>query len=175
MLSFVRRHGKMRYLSRLLVKSALFFVYAAQFLRLYSAVIGLSSPPSNRAEHLLIHRIQSHTNPKRRKDSLKQAGQKSVKEELPKQRKGPKRTEECWVNVPTHIWDRIPRHSNPTRRTKHCQTERKSIKHQQKVSVFLYPFSPLLATPNAEIFQTRPLHRNIFHDKLFAFCIAGKR
>lgn len=131
--------------------------------------------PSNRSEHLLIHRIQSHTNPKRRKGFLKQAGQKSSKEGLPKQRKGPKRTEECRLNVPTHIWDCIPRHSNPTRRTKHCQTERKSIKHQQKASVFLYPFSPFFAIPNTEIFQTRPLHRNIFHDKLSAFCIAGKR
>ena len=96
----------------LLVKSALFFVYAAQFLRLCSEVIGLSSPPLNRAEHLLIHRIQSHTNPKRRKGFLKQAGQKSVKEELPKQRKGPKRTEECRLKVQTHIWeDRRPIHS----------------------------------------------------------------
>lgn len=34
---------------------------------------------------------------------MKQAGQKSVKEELPKQRKGPKRTEECRLKVPTHI------------------------------------------------------------------------
>ena len=89
----------------LLVKSALFFVYAAQFLRLYSEVIGPSSPPSNRTEHLLIHRIQSHTNPKRRKVFLKQAGQKSVKEELPKQRKGPKRAVECRLKVQTHVWE----------------------------------------------------------------------
>ena len=164
----------MRYLSRLLVKSALFFVYAAQFLRLYSAVIGLSSPPSNRAEHLLIHRIQSHTNPKRRKGFLKQAGQKSVKEELPKQRKGPKRTEECRLKVPTHIWVRIPRHSNPTRRTKHCQTGLKTIDKQQEATFFLYPFSSFLAIPNAETSQTRSLHRNIFHDKLFAVYTAGK-
>lgn len=100
----------------LLVKSALFFVYAAQFLRLCSEVIGLSLPPSNRAEHLLIHRIQSHTNPKRRKDFLKQAGQKSVKEELPKQRKGSKRTEKCRLKVPTHIWEQDAGSSSlPTR------------------------------------------------------------
>ena len=102
----------------LLVKSALFFVYAAQFLRLCSEVIGLSSPPSNRAGHLLIHRIQSHTNPKRRKGFLKQAGQKSVKEELPKQRKGPKRTEECRLKVPTHIWELDVVRSSRTTRTK---------------------------------------------------------
>ena len=60
---------------------------------------------SPRTEHLLIYRIQSHTNPKRRKVFLKQAGQKSVKEELPKQRKGSKRTEECRLKVPTHIWE----------------------------------------------------------------------
>ena len=91
---------------------ALFFVYAAQFLRLCFEVIGLSSPPLNRAEHLLIHRIQSHTNPKRRKGFLKQAGQKSVKEELPKQRKGPKRTKECRLKVPTHIWEDTPGQSH---------------------------------------------------------------
>ena len=61
--------------------------------------------PSNRAEHLLIHRIQSHTNPRRRKGFLKQAGQKSFKEELPKQRKGPKRAVKCRLKVQTHIWD----------------------------------------------------------------------
>ena len=130
--------------------------------------------PSTRAEHLLIHRIQSHTNPKRRKGFLKQAGQKSSKEELPKQRKGPKRAVECRLKVPTHVWDRIPRHSNPTRRTKHCQTERKSIKHQQKAADYLYPSSPFLAIPNAETSRRRPLHRNIFHDKLLAFCMTGK-
>ena len=130
--------------------------------------------PSTRAEHLLIHRIQSHTNPKRRKGFLKQAGQKSSEEELPKQRKGPKRAVKCRLKVQTHIWDRIPRHSNPTRRTKHCQTERKSIKHQQKAADYLYPFSPFLAIPNAETSRRRPLHRNIFHDKLLAFCMTGK-
>ncbi len=119
--------------------------------------------PSNRAEHLLIHRIQSHTNPKRRKGFLKQAGPKSSKEELPKQRKAPKRAVECRLKVQTHIWDCIPRHSNPTRRTKHCQTERKSIKHQQKASVFLYPFSPFFAIPNTEIFQTRKYSKHALY------------
>ena len=61
---------------------------------------------------------------------MKHAGQKSVKEELPKQRKGPKRTEECRLKVTTHIWDSIPRHSNPTHLTKHYQTGLKSIKTQ---------------------------------------------
>lgn len=74
--------------------------------------------PSTRAEHLLIHRIQSHTNPKRRKGFLKQAGQKSVKEELPKHRKGPKRTEECRLKVKTHIWDHGAERSNRSTRTK---------------------------------------------------------
>ena len=92
---------------------ALFFVYATQFLRLCSEVIGLSLPPSNRTEHLLIYRIQSHTNPKRRKVSLKQAGQKSSKEELPKQRKGPKRAVECRLKIPTHIWEQEARGSSP--------------------------------------------------------------
>ena len=85
-----------------------------------------------------------------------------------------KRAAEYRLKASTHIWDRIPRHSNPTRRTKHCQTERKSIKHQQKAADYLYPFSPFLAIPNAETSRRRPLHRNIFHDKLLAFCMTGK-
>ena len=72
---------------------------------------------SPRTEHLFIHRIQSHTNPKRRKGFLKQAGQKSVKEELPKQRKGPKRTEECRLKVPTHIWEQDVGSSSLSTRT----------------------------------------------------------
>ena len=103
---------------RLLVRGALFFVYAAQFLRPSSKVTVLSSPPLNRAEHLLIHRIQSHTNPKRRKGFLKQAGQKSSKEELPKQRKGPKRAEKCWLKVQTHIWEQDAGSSSLPTRTK---------------------------------------------------------
>ena len=105
---------------------------------------------------------------------MKQAGQKSVKEELPEQRKGPKRAIEFRLKVQTHIWDRIPRHSNPTRRTKHCQTGLKTIDKQQEATFFLYPFSSFLAIPNAETSQTRSLHRNIFHDKLFAVYTAGK-
>ena len=69
--------------------------------------------PSNRAEHLLIHRIQSHTNPKSWKGFLKQAGQKSVKEELPKQRKGPKRAVKCRLKVP--MGARYESSSLPTR------------------------------------------------------------
>ena len=83
----------------------LFFAYAAQFLRLCPEVICPIIALSNRAEHLLIYRIQSHTYPKRRKFSLKQAGQKSVKEDLPEQRKAPKRAVECQLKVQTHIWD----------------------------------------------------------------------
>ena len=96
---------------------------------------------SPRTELLLIYRIQSHTHPKRRKFCLKHAGQKSVKDKLPEQRKGPKRAVECRLKVQTHVWDRIPRHSNPTRRTKHCQTGLKSIEKQQKAAVFLFPLS----------------------------------
>ena len=99
------------------VGRVLFFVYATQFLRPSTEVIRPVIAPSNRAEHLLIHRIQSHTNPKRRKGFLKQAGQKSSKEELPKQRKGPKRTEECRLKVPTHIWEQDAAGSNPVTRT----------------------------------------------------------
>ena len=39
---------------------------------------------------------------------MKQAGQKSVKEELPKQRKAPKRAVECQLKVPTHIGSKMP-------------------------------------------------------------------
>ena len=37
---------------------------------------------------------------------MKHAGQKSVKEELPEQRKGPKRAVECSLKVQTHVWER---------------------------------------------------------------------
>ena len=63
----------------------------------------LSLPP--RTTLLLIYRIQSHTHPKRRKFCLKHAGRKSVKEELPERRKGPKRAAECRLKVPTHVWE----------------------------------------------------------------------
>ena len=60
---------------------------------------------SPRTALLLIYRIQSHTHPKRRKFCLKHAGRKSVKEELPERRKGPKRAAECRLKVPTHVWE----------------------------------------------------------------------
>lgn len=72
---------------------------------------------SNRTEHLLIYRIQSHTNPKRRKFCLKHAGQKSVKEELPEQRKAPKRAVECQLKIQTHIWEQDAGSSNPVTST----------------------------------------------------------
>ena len=92
------------------------------FMRRNSCAPPLSDPAchcsSNRAEHLLIHRIQSHTNPKRRKGFLKQAGQKSSQEELPKQRKGPKRAVEYQLKVQTHIWEQDAGSSSLPTRTK---------------------------------------------------------
>lgn len=44
---------------------------------------------------------------------MKHAGQKSVKEELPEQRKGPKRAVECRLKVQTHVWDVDAVGSNP--------------------------------------------------------------
>ena len=120
-------------------RKQLFFVYAAHFLRPLCGDPALYRR-SSRTALLLIYRIQSHTHPKRRKFCLKHAGRKSVKEELPERRKGPKRAAECRLKVPTHVWDRIPRHSNPTRRSKRYQTGLKSIEKQQKVAVFLYLF-----------------------------------
>ena len=74
----------------------------------------LSLPP--RTTLLLIYRIQSHTHPKRRKFCLKHAGRKSVKEELPERRKGPKRAIECRLKVPTHVWEQDAGSSSlPTR------------------------------------------------------------
>ena len=49
---------------------------------------------------------------------------------LLEQGKASKRAVECQLKVPTHIWVRIPRHSNPTHLTKHYQTGLKSIKTQ---------------------------------------------
>ena len=48
---------------------------------------------------------------------MKHAGQKSVKEELPEQRKGPKRAVECWLKVQTHVWEQDAAGSNPVTRT----------------------------------------------------------
>ena len=92
--------------------NGLFFVYAAHFLRpLCGDSACLYCSP--RTEHLLIYRIQSHTHPKRRKFCLKHAGQKSVKDKLPEQRKGPKRAGECWLKVQTHVWEQEARGSSP--------------------------------------------------------------
>ena len=49
---------------------------------------------------------------------MKQAGQKSVKEDLPEQRKAPKRAVECQLKVQTHIWDHGAERSNRSTRTK---------------------------------------------------------
>ena len=70
-------------------------------------------PRSNRAEYLLIYRIPSHTNPKRRDFSLKQPGQKSAKEEGPEQRKGPKRAVNGSLKVQTHVWEHDAVGSSP--------------------------------------------------------------
>ena len=43
---------------------------------------------------------------------MKHAGQKSVKEELPEQRKGPKRAVECRLKVQTHVWEDTPGQSH---------------------------------------------------------------
>ena len=48
---------------------------------------------------------------------MKHSGQKSVKEKLPKQRKGPKRAAKCRLKVPTHIWEQDAAGSNPVTRT----------------------------------------------------------
>ena len=110
----------------------LFFVYAAHFLR--RLCIGLALyRRSSRTEHLLIYRIQSHTNPKRRKIFLKQAGQKSVKDKLPEQRKASKRAAECCLKVLTHIWEQDAGSSSlPTR------TIRSIIKGSNAVLVILF-------------------------------------
>ena len=99
--------------------NGLFFVYAAHFLRpLCGDSACLYCSP--RTEHLLIYRIQSHTHPKRRKFCLKHAGQKSVKDKLPEQRKGPKRAVECWLKVQTHVWEQDAGSSSlPTRTNAH--------------------------------------------------------
>ena len=49
---------------------------------------------------------------------MKHAGQKSIKEELPEQRKGPKRAVECRLKVATHIWDHEAAGSSPVTSTR---------------------------------------------------------
>ena len=85
--------------------------------------------PPSWTEHLLIYRIGSHTNPKRRDFSLKQAGQKSVKEEGPEQRKAPKRAIECWLKVQTHVWEHdvgCSSHLTPIRKSR-CGNPRRDF------------------------------------------------
>ena len=85
--------------------------------------------PSARTELLLIYRIQSHTNPKRRDFPLKHTGQKSVKEELPKQRKEPKRSIKCRLKVTTRIWEHdvgCSSHLTPTRKSR-CGNPRRDF------------------------------------------------
>ncbi len=74
--------------------------------------------PLNRTELLLIYRMQSHTNPKRRKLQPKQAGQKSFKEEPTERWKAPKRAQEFCLKVQTRFWDHQAAGSNPVTRTK---------------------------------------------------------
>ncbi|RGE65327.1 hypothetical protein DXC40_17415 [Anaerotruncus colihominis] len=49
---------------------------------------------------------------------MKHAGQKSVKEELPEQRKAPKRAVECQLKIQTHIWEQDAGSSSLPTRTK---------------------------------------------------------
>ena len=44
---------------------------------------------------------------------MEHAGQKSVKDKLPEQRKGSKRAIECRLKVQTHIWEQEARGSSP--------------------------------------------------------------
>lgn len=85
--------------------------------------------PSARAELLLIYRIQSHTNPKRRDFFLKHAGQKSAREDGAGERKGPKRAAECQLKVQTHIWEHdveCSSHLTPTRKSR-CGNPRRDF------------------------------------------------
>ena len=56
---------------------------------------------------------------------MKQAGQKSVKEDLPEQRKAPKRAVECQLKVQTHIWEQEARGSSPRTPTSPPQAEKR--------------------------------------------------
>ena len=94
--------------------------------------------PSNWTEHLLIHRIQSHTNPKRRKGFLKQAGHKSSEEELPKQRKGPKRAVKCRLKVQTHIWDFCAREANTFRKDYRKPPKNLNAAHNNPIKVIIF-------------------------------------
>ena len=132
--SFVKRHNKVRQLGAITLdlcstavqancRKGLFFVYAAHFLRPLCGGLALYHR-SPRTEHLLIYRIQSHTYPKRRKFCLKHAGQKSVKDKLPEQRKGPKRAVECRLKVQTHVWEQdAGSPSLPTRTKNRLKTD----------------------------------------------------
>ncbi len=61
---------------------------------------------------------------------MKHAGQKSVKEELPERRKGPKRAAECRLKVPTHVWEQDAGSSSLPTRTNF-------VRKPSKMAVFL--------------------------------------
>ena len=66
---------------------------------LLSAAKNARHQSQSRSEALLIYRISSHTNPKRRKRCLKQTGRKSSKEEPQECRKAPKRAQQGFLKV----------------------------------------------------------------------------
>ena len=131
--------------------------------------------PPNRTEHLLIHRIQSHTNPKRRKGFLKQAGQKSVKEELPKQRKGPKRAVEYQLKVQTHIWEQDAGSSSlPTRTTSPWSTSSKGrfslffgVEFDSYYKYFFTFPQRFISSPNPQLLHTPALQFEHISDCCF--------
>ena len=127
----------------------LFFVYAAHFLRPLCGGLACHRR-SPRAEHLLIYRIPSHTNPKRRDFSLKQPGQKSAKEEGPEQRKGPKRAVNGSLKVQTHVWEQDAAGSSPVTSTKRNGMQSICMPFFIACTIFHQASNLLLIAPRAE-------------------------
>ena len=100
---------------------AYFIVYATQFL---SCSPGQKHPLLRqlRSEYLLIYRLQSHNNPKRRKEYLKGTGQQSFKEQVQDQRKASKSAKNVFLNIRTYFWEQDAGGSNPSTRTSEKQT-----------------------------------------------------
>ena len=99
---------------------AYFIVYATQFL---SCSPGQKHPLLRqlRSEYLLIYRLQSHNNPKRRKEYLKGTGQQSFKEQVQDQRKASKSAKNVFLNIRTYFWEQDAGGSNPSTRTSEKQ------------------------------------------------------
>ena len=109
--------------------------------------------PSNRTESLLAYTIQSHTNPKRRKGFMKQAGHRVIKR-IAERRKKPKRTVKCRLKVQKHSWEQDTGNSSLPNRTSLGNSKNATLIWRNKV---LDTFAPPSMPPSMLAARPPPL------------------